>query len=169
MVNRLLVFVFSALCSPITPAPAQEPQASLRVVGLKGQTRLLSAQDLRSMPQATIAARAGRDSGSFSGVALAAILERVGVPLGDSLRGAALASYVLIEARDGYRVVFALPELSGAFTDRVILLAHSRDGQPLPPAEGPFRVVVPGEKRLARWIRQVTSIQVVALPRSHDH
>jgi hypothetical protein len=27
------------------------------------------------------------------------------------------------------------------------------DSQPLPPREGPFRIVVPGEKRPASWVR----------------
>jgi hypothetical protein len=45
-------------------------------------------------------------------------------------------------------------------TDHVILLADTKDGQPLPPREGPFRIVVPGEKRPARWVRQVTALEV---------
>ena len=45
-------------------------------------------------------------------------------------------------------------------TDRVILLADVKDGQPLPPREGPFRIIVPGEKRPARWVRQVRVVTV---------
>ncbi|MGE3541290.1 MAG: hypothetical protein AB7N91_28130 [Candidatus Tectimicrobiota bacterium] len=63
----------------------------------------------------------------------------------------------MIEAADGYRVVFALPELDPAFTERLVLLAEQRDGQPLAATEGPLRLVVPGEKRQARWVRQVRS------------
>ena len=73
-------------------------------------------------------------------------------------------SYLLVEAADGYRVVFALPELDPAFTDRVILLADRADGHPLDNKEGPFHIVVPGEKRMARWVRQVTSLKVVQAP-----
>lgn len=75
--------------------------------------------------------------------------------LGERLRGARLAEYVLIGAADGYRVVFVLPELDPAFADRVVLLADRRNGQPLSTDEAPFMVVVPGEKRHSRWIRQV--------------
>jgi len=60
-----------------------------------------------------------------------------------------------------YRVVFALAELDPAFTDRVILLADRADGQPLDNKTGPFRIVVPGEKRMARWVRQVITLKVV--------
>jgi hypothetical protein len=69
--------------------------------------------------------------------------------------------YVLVKARDGYAAVFALPEFDAGFTDRVILLADRRDGHPLDAVEGPLRLVVPDEKRRARWVRQVIDIQVL--------
>jgi hypothetical protein len=83
------------------------------------------------------------------------------VTFGDSLRGKRLSSYLLVEAADGYRVVIALPELDPGFTDRVILLADNADGHPLDSKEGPFRIVIPGEKRMARWVRQVIALKVV--------
>ena len=67
--------------------------------------------------------------------------------LAEKLRGSHMALYLLVEAADGYRVVFALPELDRRFTERVVLLAEHRDGQPLAAAEGPLRLVVPEEKR----------------------
>jgi len=69
--------------------------------------------------------------------------------------------YVLVKARDGYAAVLALPEFDAGFTDRVILLADRRDGHPLDAVEGPLRLVVPDEKRRARWVRQVIDIQVL--------
>jgi hypothetical protein len=84
--------------------------------------------------------------------------------LGEKLRGSNMALYLLIEAADGYRVVFALPELAPGFTERVVLLADQRDGQPLSTTEGPLRLVVPDEKRHARWVRQVGSGTVRRAP-----
>ena len=55
-------------------------------------------------------------------------------------------------------MVFTLPELDSLFTDKVVLLADRRNGKPLSEKEGPVRIVVPDEKRQARWIRQVKSI-----------
>jgi hypothetical protein len=40
---------------------------------------------------------------------------------------------VVVEGIDGYRAVCALAELDPELTDRVILLADTKDGQPLPP------------------------------------
>lgn len=35
-----------------------------------------------------------------------------------------------------------------------------KDGKPLSTEEGPLRLVVPDEKRRARWIRQVTGVRL---------
>ena len=72
-----------------------------------------------------------------------------------------LSKFLLVEAADGYRVVFALPELDPAFRDVVVLVADRRDGQPLSTGEGPLRLVVPHEKRWARWVRQVNALKVL--------
>jgi DMSO/TMAO reductase YedYZ molybdopterin-dependent catalytic subunit len=87
----------------------------------------------------------GRES-LFEGVAVVELLRLAGVPLGKDLCGERMLTYLVIEAADGYRVVFALPEIDPAFTDRTILLVDRRDQQPLSPHEGPLRVIVPGEK-----------------------
>ncbi|HTI10469.1 MAG TPA: hypothetical protein VL832_18000 [Puia sp.] len=39
-------------------------------------------------------------------------------------------------------------------------LADQVDGSPLPANKGPFRIVVPGEKKPARWIWQVNALVV---------
>jgi hypothetical protein len=77
------------------------------------------------------------------------------------MRGKRLTSCLLVEAADGYRVVIALPELDPAFTDKLAVLAFLRDGKPLGEKEGPCRIVIPDEKRMARWVRQVTTLKIV--------
>jgi hypothetical protein len=81
--------------------------------------------------------------------------------LGEKLRGSQLSKFLLVQAADGYRALFALPELDPAFTDAVVPLADRRDGQPLAPSEGPLRLVVANEKRQARWVRQVKVLSVL--------
>ncbi|MGA8310117.1 MAG: hypothetical protein WB755_08820 [Terriglobales bacterium] len=70
----------------------------------------------------------------------------------------------MIQAADGYRVVIALPELDPAFTDKKVLLVFLRNDKPLDEKEGPYRVVIPDEKRMARWVRQVTKLTIVEVP-----
>src|SRR5262245_46020632 len=120
-----------------------------------------TASDLPYCPRHQVQARDhDQQPSTFEGILLSDVLQKVGLPMGRELRGKALTLYLLVEAADGYKVVFALPELDSMFTDKIVLLADQRDGKPLLEREGPLRIVVSDEKRQARWIRQVKSIEV---------
>ncbi len=93
----------------------------------------------------------------YEGVLVSDLLRLAGVTLGAELKGKNLRKYLLIKAADGYQVVFSLAELDSSFTDRTVLLADKRDGNPLPADKGPFRIIIPGEKKHARCIYQVTA------------
>ena len=97
---------------------------------------------------------------SFEAIPLAEILKLAGVEFGERLCGKALANYLLVEAADGDRAVFGLPKLDPAFNDRDIILADRRDGSPLTARDGPRQIVVAGEKRQARWVRQVLALTI---------
>jgi hypothetical protein len=101
---------------------------------------------------------------NFEGVTLKSVLEKAGVTFGESMKGKRLADCLLVEAADGYRVVIAMPELDPAFTDKQIMLAFLRDGKALAEKDGPYRIVIPDEKRMARWVRQVTTLKIVEVP-----
>jgi DMSO/TMAO reductase YedYZ molybdopterin-dependent catalytic subunit len=121
----------------------------------------LTAAQLSQLPRRTVRATdSGGKESEFEGVPLVELLKTAGVKFGHDLRGPALATYLVVEATDGYRAVFALPELDPECTDRVVLLADRRDGKALDGKEGPLRVVVPGEKRHARWVRQVIALKL---------
>jgi DMSO/TMAO reductase YedYZ molybdopterin-dependent catalytic subunit len=121
----------------------------------------LTAADLAAMPRSTAVAKDKQGaSHSFEGVALADIFKKAGVTQGRDLRGENLAKYVLVTCADNYQVVFSLAELDSSFTDRVVILADQVEGKPLPAGTGPFRIVVPGEKKPARNCFQVLSIDI---------
>ena len=80
--------------------------------------------------------------------------------LGGELRGENLTKYVIARAADGYEVLFSLAEIDEEFSGRTILLAHTVDGQALPQGIGPFRLIVPDERRPARWIREIKTIEI---------
>ena len=103
------------------------------------------------------------DSGQasqYTGVPIAQLLESAGVALGKSVRGERLAEYVMVRATDGYRALFSLAETDPLFRERTLLLCYRKNGGPLPDKEGPLRLVVADEKRHARWVRQVTTIEL---------
>ena len=121
----------------------------------------VSAADIAAMPHQKLIVDDHGKSVSFEGVPLRMVLEKAGLVFDNSMHSKRLTSYLLVNAADGYRVIFALPELDPGFTDRVILLADRADGHALDSKQGPFRIVVPGEKRMARWVRQVVGLKVV--------
>jgi hypothetical protein len=132
----------------------QAQQATVRIVG--SQTVALTAADLSAMPRTSVQV----NGVTYEGVRIRELLTKAGVLSGEGLRGAELAKAVVVTGADGYQVAFGLAEFDPDFTDRVSILADRRDGNPLPANALPFQLVLAGEKRPARWVRQVVSIEV---------
>jgi DMSO/TMAO reductase YedYZ molybdopterin-dependent catalytic subunit len=131
----------------------------------QGRTVEIAAAELSAMAHQEVTAFDAHEkrSHAYSGVPVRDLLARAGLEFGEKLRGRALRLAVLVHCRDHYDVVFALAEFDDSFNGRTILLADLEDGRPLPDALGPLRLVVPGDKRVARWARMVTSIEVIAV------
>lgn len=158
-ISILAFFVFLTF-SNISHAQATP---SVKVSGEVTKPLNINGADLQKFKQVTLTRRDkdGHDH-QYSGVIVSDILDSAGVTMGPQLRGKNLTKYLLVGASDGYQVVFALAELDKNFTDRLIILADQMDGKPLPATEGPFKIVVQDEKKPARCIRQVTSMEVKA-------
>jgi DMSO/TMAO reductase YedYZ molybdopterin-dependent catalytic subunit len=156
-----LLFVLSFMTGI---SSAQDNGARLSVSGEVEKPLRLTLSDLSKMPRRSVKAKNpdGKDGKdvTYEGVELREVLSRAGVRFGEEMRGKAVANYVLIQAADKYEAVFALAELDPAFSDRLILLADSADGKPLADSNGPLQIIVPDEKRHARWVRQVVAIVV---------
>ena len=145
-----------AAISTATTATAVFAQ-TVEIVGLDGKSVAVATSTLERRTIVT------EDRGlrtEFEGVALRDLLAKAGVPFGDAIRGPALARVIIASAPDGYRVAYAIAELDAAFTDQVVILADRRNGKPLLPDTGPWQIVVPHDKRPARWIRQVNKIEI---------
>ncbi len=152
------------LCMPASVFSQASPAVALRVTGDVPNHLDLSIADIAAFQRRTIQVTDEQgDRVEYSGVPVAEILQKAGAALGKELKGPNMALGLVASAPDGYRVLFAMTEFDSAFTDRVILLADRRDGKPLDSREGPLRFVVPGDKRHARWIRGVTTLEVVKL------
>jgi DMSO/TMAO reductase YedYZ molybdopterin-dependent catalytic subunit len=162
----LALCLIIAICLGVGLGHAGEPVApaadvQLHIGGDVEHPLTLKAADLAKLTRHTVRVQDhDKRESVFEGVALVEALRLAGVPLGKDLRGDRMMAYLVVEAADGYRVVFALPEVDPAYTDRTILLVDRRDQQPLSSHEGPLRLIVPGEKRHARWVRQVTAFTI---------
>lgn len=153
---RLLLPFLGLLCLQLSLNAAE---LTVRVGEEKPLT--LSLTDLELLPHQTVkAADHGGKEAEWTGVPLYQVLQHAGMSFGDTLRGPALAQYVLVTASDGYRAILALPELDPRCTDDPVLLCETMNGAPLPPESGPLRLVLPRERRHFRWVRQIVSIEV---------
>jgi DMSO/TMAO reductase YedYZ molybdopterin-dependent catalytic subunit len=130
------------------------------------KTAHLSLADLAKLPHVRVHASAHGSEADWEGVPLIELLKSAGAPSGETLRGPALALYVRVAASDGYRVVFALGELDPSIGNETAILADRKDGKPIDDKEGPLRMIVPGDKRPARWVRQVIAIDLLRAPDS---
>ncbi len=156
---KKLIFLFGLIGLLLSAARSQCQQLTIEAEA--GKQTVLAKSDIESLPRIKVTTHDADKSVTFEGAALNAVLEKAGVEFGHSMRGKRLASCLLVEAADGYRVVIALPELDPDFTDKQILLAFLQDGKLLDAKAGPYRIVIPDEKRMARWVRQVTKLKIV--------
>ena len=157
-----VIFLFACTALFFNTGFSQDNSAFFTVGGEVLKPLKLSVKELSTLKSSEVKAkdRDGKEH-TFKGVMLWTILDSAGVTLGKDLRGENLAKYVLVKASDGYEVVFSLPEIDPEFSEKIILLAYEVDGKPLAANEGPFRLVVPQDKKHARWIRQLNSIQIL--------
>jgi DMSO/TMAO reductase YedYZ molybdopterin-dependent catalytic subunit len=166
-----ITFLAVVLATVSSFSLAQEPaktQAStgpsqITVGGAVKTPFTVTAEDLKKMPRKTVSVENthAQKTEVYEGVPLETLLQKAGVPHGAQIRGAeTLTTYVMVEAADDYRVIFSLAELDSGFQDSEVLVADTMDGAPLPGELGPFRLVVPHDKRPARWMRMVKSVTV---------
>ena len=147
----------------VTCAQTTATTAELRISGAVSTPLVLTLVDLKKLPRRTLSVVNPHDKKkeTYEGVLLEELLHRAGVPQGEQLRGPSLATYVIAEAEDGYRVVFSLAELDSGILESEVMVADTMDGAPLGAQQGPFRLVAPHEKRPARWVRMLKSITVI--------
>jgi hypothetical protein len=124
----------------------------------------LSLAEIRALPHVDVKVHNGHTNTdeTYSGVPLVVLLAKVDAPLGENLRGKALTNYVVVTGSDGYSVLLSLAEVDPMFHDGQIVVADSRDGQPLT-TSGPYQLIVSEDKRPARWVRNLISIAVQSI------
>ncbi|HMG74868.1 MAG TPA: molybdopterin-dependent oxidoreductase [Pyrinomonadaceae bacterium] len=163
----LIAFLITGISISASAQKVVAPDVLLTVGGEVEHPMKLTRADLDKFARQTIRAKDhdGKEY-TFEGVTVLEILQKAGLKFGDALRGKALATYLLVEAADGYQAVYALPEFDPPANDRMILLADRQDGAAFPAAAGLLKMIVPGDKTHARWVRQVKSLTIVRAPKA---
>ena len=162
LINSLVLVPLCAAVMVVSSLKAQPSSAPALVVeGEVEKTLKLDLPDLRAMKQTEVRAKDhGGQERLYKGVMLFDVLKAAGVTNGAQLRGKNLLKYVSVKAADGYEVIYTLAEIDPEFTNQIILVAYEEDGKPLPKGDGPLRMVVPNDKKHARWIREIATIRI---------
>jgi len=116
---------------------------------------------LAALPHTTITVynEHAKANQTFSGVPLTDLLTQLGVP--SKPRGKDFRLYIVAEGSDGYQVVYSIGEVTPDVHDGTVLVADTVDGKSLG-NNGLFQLVATGEKRPARWVRNLVGIRVLA-------
>jgi len=96
---------------------------------------------------------------TYSGVPLIDLLIPLGVPA--KPHGKDLRLYLVAEGADGYKAVYSVAEVNPDLHDATVIVADSLDGKPIGDS-GPLLLVATGDKRPARWVRNLVAIRVLA-------
>jgi len=162
MMKKKLLFTAVTAMFLCTFSAVQAQTAGVSVGGSVAKPYQLNAAAVSAMKKenVTVKDHDGKDH-HYSGVSLYEVITKAEAVPGNMLKGKTMAKYVLVTAADHYQVVLAIPEFDPAFTDKVIVLADKEDGEALAANLGPYRLIVPGEKKPARSVMRVTSIEVL--------
>jgi hypothetical protein len=122
----------------------------------------LKPAELKVMPRTTITVHNEHSKAdeTYTGVRVADLLAKMGAPLGKELRGIALSSYLVAVGSDGYGAVIALAEVDPSFHTGEVIVADTMNGAALDKKSGPFKLVVTEDKRPARWVRNLVTIEL---------
>lgn len=152
------------LLAPVPPGLAGEsarpPAIPLTGEGVAAQR--LTRESLAALPMVTkevaFQTSKGEVKGVFEGVLLWLVLEKAGL-LDDAGHHAELRRSFTAVGRDGYRILFSVGEIAPDFGGTPAMIALKVDGAPLPAEDG-LRLIVPGDTRGARNVRDVVAIEV---------
>ena len=138
-----------ALALLLAFAPSLAAAQAFTVVGLDGKEQVISAETMKALPRETVKL-AGRKT--YEGPVLSYVLREAGAPGGAKLHGPVMRTYVVVRAKDGFAAVFSLAETDADFSGGLAILADTVDGAPISERDGPYRLVVEGDKKTSRSV-----------------
>jgi hypothetical protein len=143
-------------------APAT-PSTSL-VLSIDGKVTTLSVADLQAMPQKTVTVHNEhtKKDETYTGVELARLMARYGAPFDKAGEKKIFHSYVRVEGTDHYFVLYSGAEVQSEIHNADVLVAIAVDGKPLG-EDGQIKLVASGDKRPARWVRNLSAITLVTV------
>lgn len=153
----VLLLVFDGFAAALGAQSTQD----LIIERPDGTADTLSAAELGALRRVSGEAMAHGNRFTFEGYDLRDVLRLAGI---DTLSRATRRRVVELIGADEYSAIIALADLDPTIGGRRAVLVDREDGRPLPPERAPRRVIIEGDHRPTRWVRQVVRIRVVELP-----
>ena len=158
---RLSLLCLTLLLPLSGGADAADPAPSLSLTGKIKQPQQFDLDRLRALAsqdvQVSFDTEHGPQQTHYTGVLLLTLLDQAG-GIDDAAKGAVLRHVIKITGKDGYIVVLSTGEISPDFGAKPAMIAYQRDNE-APGASG-FRLVMPGDKKGGRNVRDVVAIDV---------
>ena len=124
----------------------------------------LTAGDVKVLPHITVTIHNSHTDTdeTYAGVRVADLFakEKLGAPLGAELHGKALSGYLVANGSDGYHAVLALAEIDPSFHPGEVLVADAMNSHSLDAHSGRFKLVVTEDRRRARSVRNLVSLEL---------
>lgn len=148
------------LAAAIAFAPLTAFAQDVTVVGLDGRTKVFTPAQLADLPRAKAELTMGGKVKTYEGPLVIYMLRDVGAPAGARLHAEAMRQYLAAIGDDGFLAVYALAEVDKDFHEGVVILADAVDGAKLDAKEGPYRVVVAGDKKASRSVYRTVRLEI---------
>lgn len=75
-------------------------------------------------------------------------------------------SVLVVRASDDYQAALSAAEVAMDESGQKYLLATERNGKPLDPKQGVVKLIVPGDPQHVRWVRMVSGVDLVRMPKA---
>ena len=142
-------------------AHAPAPLSTGLTLTVDGTATKLSVAELQAMPQTTVTVHNEhtKQDETYSGVPLADLLAKYGLPADQAHHHAMLHSYIVVEGTDKYWVVYSVAEIEPSAHNAEVIVATSMDGKPLG-EDGQLKLIDTADKKPQRWVRNLTVLMV---------
>ena len=150
----LAMFLGAVFCAQSVAALAADPAT---MSGAVKAPLTLDSATLTAMPVASVSISYGSSNTTYTGVLVWDLLKKAELIPGEG-KNPELRHTLLVTASNGYAVAVALGELDPSYGNKAVLLAYqSTDGSA---SFDHLRLLVPGDVRGGRAVRDVATIQV---------
>lgn len=158
----------TTLVMPLNAAAQTMPEhqhAKSIPLTIDGRQNTLTVPELQAMPQQTITVHNehNKTDETYTGVALSDLLAKYGASFDKQNEKNIFHSNLRVEGTDHYYVIYSGSEVQGSIHNAEVIIATSLNGKPLAD-DGQIKLVASGEKRPARWVRNLSAITLVTVP-----